>query len=50
MVLRKDYGLRFLEEEQKINRSDMSKLKASKEKPSEFVLLKFKEDDTEDHF
>lgn len=50
MVLKKDYCLRFLEEEQKINRSDMSKLKASKEKPSEFVILNFKEDDTEDDF
>ena len=30
LVLIKDYGLRFLEEEQKVNRSEMCKPKASK--------------------
>ena len=50
LALTKDYALRFLEEEQKANRSDLCRGKVSKKKPFEFALLNSKEDDTEDDF
>ena len=38
LVLTRDYGLRFLEEEQKVNRSEMCKLKASKKNLSSLLF------------
>ena len=45
LALTKDYALRFLEEEQKANPSELCR-----GKPFEFALLNSKEDDTEDDF